>query len=358
LLAERIAHAPWSLRLLALVAHLAVGLLLRRRGPTGSSTAWLLNPLALSESALGGHVDVFVGLALLAAAFAFTDRRLARAVVFAAAATAVKLVGALLLPLALRDRRALALGVALAAVLVLPLAHAGYGSSTTGGFGHYARRWGGNAGLHLVVEHGVARGLEAVFGDEPGRLRIRSARPLLEALEGTRFDPHAAFTADKKPIHDVTFFETHVAAALVTRALVAIFAFALALWLGLRVARGASALHAARLVLLVALLLAPQLHPWYLLWLLPIELAAGRSAALVWSALALGAYAPLDGWWLDRVWLEPPAFGVLQHVVVLSIVVLERDPRPSLSQGLLTRTERDPKRARRESSRELSPSEV
>jgi hypothetical protein len=105
-------------------------------------------------------------------------------------------------------------------------------------------------------------------------------------------------------------------------------------------------------------LLAPQLHPWYLLWLLPIELAAGRSAALVWSALALGAYAPLDGWWLDRVWLEPPAFGVLQHVVVLSIVVLERDPRPSLSQGLLTRTERDPKRARRESSRELSPSEV
>lgn len=323
LVAELFGHHPRSPRLLALVGHLAVGLVLRRRGPSGSATAWLLNPLALSESALGGHVDVFVGLAILASALAFARHPL-RAIVFALAALAVKLVGALLLPLALRDRRAFALGALLALALVFPLTRAGYASEAVGGFGHYARRWGGNAGVHLVLERGLHTILETVE-HEPGRLRLAFARSLLLRVEGTALDPHASFTPEKKPLHDVAFFETHVASALLARALAALFVFSLALVLGRRVARGTfDPAEAARLVVLAALLLAPQIHPWYLLWLLPLELALDRHALLLWSALALGAYAPLDLWWTERLWHEPLGFGVLQHLVVLAVLLIER----------------------------------
>ena len=323
LVAELFGHHPRSPRLLALVGHLAVGFVLRRRGPSGSATAWLLNPLALSESALGGHVDVFVGLAILASALAFARHRL-RAVVFALAALAVKLVGALLLPLALRDRRAFALGALLALALVFPLTRAGYASEAVGGFGHYARRWGGNAGVHLALERGLHSILET-FEHEPGRLRLAFARPLLLRVEGTPLDRHASFTPEKKPLHDVAFFETHVASALLARALAALFVFTLALALGRRVTRGTfDPAEAARLVVLAALLLAPQIHPWYLLWLLPLELALGRHALLLWSALALGAYAPLDLWWTERLWHEPLGFGVLQHLVVLAVLLTER----------------------------------
>jgi hypothetical protein len=323
LAAELFGHHPRSPRLLALAGHLVVGFVLRRRGPSGSATAWLLNPLALSESALGGHVDVFVGLAILASGLAFVRHPL-RAVVFALAALAVKLVGALLLPLALRDRRAFALGVLLALALVFPLTRAGYASEAVGGFGHYARRWGGNAGVHLALERGLHSILET-FEHEPGRLRLAFARPLLLRLEGTALDPHASFTPEKKPLHDVAFFETHVASALLARALAALFVLALALVLGRRVTRGTfDPAEAARLVVLAALLLAPQIHPWYLLWLLPLDLALGRHAVLVWSALVLGAYAPLDAWWTERLWHEPLGFGVLQHVVVLAVLVAER----------------------------------
>jgi len=356
LVAELLGHHPRSPRLLALAGHLAVGAVLHRRGPSGSATAWLLNPLALSESALGGHVDVFVGLAILTSALAFARHSL-RAVVFALAALAVKLVGALLLPLAVRDRRALAFGLLLALALVFPLTRAGYASEAVGGFGHYARRWGGNAGVHLVLERGLHTILET-FEHEPGRLRLELARPLLLRLEGTALDPHASFTPEKKPLHDVAFFETHVASALLARALAALFVFALALVLGRRVARGTSdPAHAARLVVLAALLLAPQIHPWYLLWLLPLELALGRHALLLWSALALGAYAPLDLWWTERRWVEPLGFGMLQHLVVLGALVAER-PRDG------GRVSREPRNTQETSGRtlpytdELSPTRV
>ncbi len=42
--------------------------------------------------------------------------------------------------------------------------------------------------------------------------------------------------------------------------------------------------------------LAPDPHPWYLQGLLPFEVASGRVAGLVWSALLRFGYAPLDAW--------------------------------------------------------------
>ena len=64
------------------------------------------------------------------------------------------------------------------------------------------------------------------------------------------------------------------------------------------------------------LLLSPQVHPWYLAWLLPLELAAGGCAALVWSAAVLCAYVPLQGWVNEGVWEMPVGLQVAEYLVV------------------------------------------
>ncbi|MBX3249929.1 MAG: hypothetical protein KF901_22315 [Myxococcales bacterium] len=335
LLGRALTDGPAGPRALALLGHLVVALVLARRGPTGSDAAWALNPLALSESALGGHVDVFVGLALLGAGVALVERRLPRATVFAMAAAAVKLVGLVALPFVARDRRALLLALALAALIAWPLTRAGDGSGVPGGFGNYARRWSGNAGVHLLLASGAERALVAVAGDHAGRVRVDALRPVLSRLAGRPLDPRASFTAEKKPVHDVAVFEAHVAASLVARAVALLLAVWLAFMLARRVRRGLDAAVALRALVLAVLLLAPQMHPWYLLWVLPLELAVRdvggrlRLATTVWSAWALGTYAPLDVWATDRVWSEPPGFGLVAQLVVLTLLALElREPAP------------------------------
>lgn len=71
------------------------------------------------------------------------------------------------------------------------------------------------------------------------------------------------------------------------------------------------------------MLLAPQVHPWYLLWLLPLEAATGRVAVAVWAVAALGSYAAADSWATARVWSEAPAFRLAEYTLVLATLSLE-----------------------------------
>jgi uncharacterized membrane protein HdeD (DUF308 family) len=80
---------------------------------------------------------------------------------------------------------------------------------------------------------------------------------------------------------------------------------------------------AARWLVLSLLLLAPQVHPWYLLWLLPLELWASRRVVLVWSAAVLIAYAPVELWSNARVWQEPAAGALVQYGLVGLALALE-----------------------------------
>jgi hypothetical protein len=110
----------------------------------------------------------------------------------------------------------------------------------------------------------------------------------------------------------------------------ALVAAVLAVLVAVAVARELSPLCASRLVVWGVLLLSPQVHPWYLAWLLPMELAGGARAGLVWSAVVLVAYAPLDRWLLEGVWEMPLWLQALEYVAVG--VALIADPRrPSLS---------------------------
>ena len=74
-------------------------------------------------------------------------------------------------------------------------------------------------------------------------------------------------------------------------------------------------------------LVSPVVNPWYLLWLLPLEIAAGRAAGLVFSVTILAAYAPLAGWLTDRTWSELPLASSLIHVPVWLVLVWEVFPR-------------------------------
>jgi hypothetical protein len=359
-LADLVAHAPASAKALALLAHLATvplvarlasgprvaGLAAARRdlaaaprdgaatplravaaaprpqaagaAPWGDARArrvaratlgFALAPLALVESALSGHVDALAGLLVAGAVLALARARPWLAAALAGLASGVKLVGLLLAPpIATRHRGAAALALALAAAPLLVLGRSG-GGETTGGLGHYARRWRGNEGAFALVDTGIGAAVEAVGraqGAPPGRVRLHALAPLLDRARGTALDPRAGLLHAKKQVHDPYEFQAPYVAGLLARGAVALAVLGLGAVLA---RRRTPALAAARLVLLTALLLSPQLHPWYSLWLLPLELAAGGTAGLVLAAAIPLTYAPLDAWQLARVW-RPPSAGV------------------------------------------------
>lgn len=333
-LAGAIAHAAWPIKLLGLLAHLGtlplVARLAGERGPQ-AAWAWALNPLALSEAALGGHVDAVAALAVAGFVLALVGARPVRAAVLAGIASGLKLIGIALAPLvARRSRTAAVLAVGLAVLPAVPLIGAGRGSEAAAGVSQYASRWRGNEGPYALIEAGVREALDQagpLTGAPPGHIHLQALRGPLEAARGTPFDPRAPVTAAKKAVPDPVDFEVGYLAGLLSRALVLATVLGAALLL---VRRRTPPLMAARWVLLIALLLAPQVHPWYLLWLLPLEIATGRLAGLAWSAVVLLAYAPLDGWQAAREWHQPALGRAVEYGLVLLVLACEalvRRPR-------------------------------
>ena len=319
-------HHPIALKAVALLAHLStvpvVARLAARSGvdPRRAAALLALNPLALSESALGGHIDVFVALFLALAVLAALSGKAGRAAAAMVAAAGVKLVGLLVAPLLWRTSRGAALvALVLGGLCLVPLLSAG-DERALGGFGQYARRWGGNAGAFVLTERAIAAGVERTHGIAPGRVRFEGLRDPLTRWQGSPLDPMASFQREKKERGDPAELEASVVGSLGARALVGLALFVVAIGL---VRRGPSLLGSCRAFLLLTLLLLPQLHPWYLLWLLPLEAALGGGAGLVFSAAVLVAYAPLDGWITARTWVETaPAVG-FEHGLVWAILLAE-----------------------------------
>ncbi len=319
--AAALGHGKAVISALALAAHLGVAALVAKLAPAHrlrAASLYALNPLALSESALAGHLDVFVGLFLAAAVLALGRRRGVWAGLWAGLASGVKLVGLVLLPLfGARHRRGMTLAALLGLAALLPLFGAGRASGVAGGLGQYAQHWQGNDGPYALLEAGLTRAFEAMgeAQDAPaGHVHLTFLRPALTAVSGSFLDPRAALVGEKKQAPDVSDFEARTVAGLLLRALVVTFVFALG---AILTRRSVPPLHAARAVLLVGLLLAPQVHPWYLLWLLPLEVATGGVAGMVWSASVLLAYAPLDAWQTSRHWVEQPLLLLVEYGLVL-----------------------------------------
>jgi hypothetical protein len=270
-----------SVKVLALLAHLVSAAVTGRVTSSPRATlALALNPLLLSEAALNGHFDILCGQALLIAVWALGQRRFARAGAATVAAIGLKLVGLVLLPLLWRRPKALFATALGAALMLVPLFGWRFPADPVSGTGQFAVRWRGNESLFAAVDYLSCR----VLDDE--------------------------------------------LAHLVARTLVALALMLLCIFV---VGRRLPPLQSARVLVWSVLLLSPQVHPWYLAWLLPLEVAAGASAGLAWSALVLVAYAPLDSWVQQRVWVMPLGLQILEYSLLAFALVF--DPRrPSLRQ--------------------------
>jgi alpha-1,6-mannosyltransferase len=255
-----------TVKLLALVGLTwTAGWVARITGDPRVALAAGLNPLLSAESALNGHFDVLVGAAFMTVAWALSRHRFTTAGIAVCVAVGLKIVGLVALPLLWRRPKALVAATSVSVLLLAPLAASRTLDDSASGPGQFATRWQGNESVFAFFDW-ISRQLLA--------------------------DGSAGLVA-------------RIAAAMAVLAVVAVL-----------MKRRVPAIVAMRVLVWTVLLLSPQVHPWYLGWLLPLELAAGGRAALIWSAAVLCAYAPLDRWAERGVWDMPSGLRILEYSVV------------------------------------------
>lgn len=299
-----------ALKLLLVGADLALWRALHVRDPR-AGLIWGASPLVLLEGAREGHVDVVAALglglgalALLGAGPPECDSRpgWGRAWTAFLAAGLVKMNGFLLAPLLLRLNprgawRLIPAGLVLALPFVLT-------AGDDSGLGAYATRWRAGDGAFSVL---VAVAEAALGGD-------------WATFEGAGWR--------------WTLTRHQLARGLSAGCFAALYALVLVRPRGLLGGSGpiaaSDAVALAGTLFTGLLLLAPTLHPWYLLWLVPFVALGpfpGRAAA-AWL-VASGALLHHPGWreLVDGTWTEWVEFRVLVHAPAWVLLVLGRRHR-------------------------------
>lgn len=246
----------------------ALVLVLRALGlPRDRAILYAWNPLAIVETAGSGHVEPLgVALVLLAVAGVARGRTLGAAAALGGAVQA-KLLPLILVPGFARRMRTRALAVFVAVVVLLAAPYALRGPALGGGVLAYASRW-----EHGSIAFPALRGLLA---------RLDLAPHLKGAIAWAQERWGAADTRLWDLLYRCVWPDAMarlaVAAAAVGWAVAQSFRPRL------------DPAHEARLALGGVLLLAPTLHPWYVLWVLPLA-----AAGLAGGWLLLGALVPLQ----------------------------------------------------------------
>ncbi len=255
--------SSWRIVLLAfdVLAALAVlGLLWTARLPLSLVFLYLWNPLLVAEIYGGSHMDMLAAAWVTIFALTLATNRPMAATVALALAIGVKLWPVLLLPFLVRAlwgkwrRLAAAAGIlgALVVVMAIPFASA-FGAESDSGLLRYARVWSGRSGAYLP------------FGE------------LGWWLKG--------------------YLSLDVSGHYVGRALMMLVLLPAALWLGLRRPGDTRGLcRRMALVILLMLLLAPVLWPWYYVAVIPLAVVASpRLGLLLWTALLPLCYLQAAG---------------------------------------------------------------
>ncbi len=285
-----------------------VGALWAWAGRTGRpptvAALYAFAPVAVLESAVGGHVDA-LGVAGLVGAGAL----LARGAAWRAGAALAVGVGAKLLPIVAlptllwRGPRRAALACAAAAV-AMAVPYLAAGEALLRGLTAYGHRWRGNEGAFAIIAWPFERALAPL--DAPAEVSASVAR-LTRALVGAGGAASDAVWGD-----EVAFAAAKAIVALVLAGF-GLYRFARA-----RDLEGLFGPFVAAL-----LLLAPVVHPWYLLWLLPFACLAVADRAggwgapvLVWSLLVWIAYLPRPGFLRSGDWVTHPEWAAAQYLPV------------------------------------------
>ncbi len=258
--------------------------------------AW--NPLVIIETAGSGHIDG-IGVFFLLLALYFFEKRKAMLTGFTfGLAILVKFVPLFLIPFALHQgkwRRQIAITLALALTLVIgysPFLDAG--TALFKAMFIYADKWRFNDSIfYLVYEF-----IDVALPDTAVKLYIhaKDMLPDAETMRSLRVD----------------------LVLLLSKGFVGmIFLYLLvSLFLSLRTAGTICARKLLRIWLIIfgaLCLLTPTLHPWYLLWILPVTVFMRGKAWLVLSITILWSYEIIfryaaDGIWRENGWVKLAIF--------------------------------------------------
>lgn len=256
---------------LAVAALLVVWLRSSGRNPL-LAIAYAWNPLVVLEVAHSGHLDAAGMLAVAVAGFALSRRRIAISIAALAAGIAIKFLPIVLVPLwwrRARLRHAL-LGVGILAALYLMFIDPRGETMPVGSVTNMIRGFRFNGPVFKAIAFLTSPWMAAAAGVGAGLLTALLIRRRQEgaALEG-REDPAA--------------FAWPMAAALVC---------------------------------------APVVYPWYLLWLTPFFISALTWPLALWSVMILGTYTvwhrlPDGGAWAVPIWM-----GLVEYAALFAATAL------------------------------------
>lgn len=268
---------------------------LRRRHP--AAYLWYgLHPLPILEIALSRHVDALGALFVFAAVVLAARPALAGTLV--GLAMHVKPIGALaILGVARGQRRHAALAAAAVAVAVA-LPHLAAGSPLSAGLVEYATRWRASPLVYAALEAPLRPTFDARARAGVYTHAHISVRPPAFVLE----EAGVVFVAigSDVPLGRKVLIDAGLCARLLAGALLVLAVLAIARLATSAATRTAGALSAFAL-------LTPTLHPWYLLWLVPLAALTGSRALWTLSALAPLLYEPVfrvaaGHPWEDAAW--------------------------------------------------------
>ncbi|HEX8954254.1 MAG TPA: glycosyltransferase 87 family protein, partial [Polyangia bacterium] len=261
---------------------------------------WAWSPLVVMELAMNGHVDA-LGVALLVGGLLAWERgRAAAAGALVAAAAAVKLLPVVAL-FGMRKKQTVVAAAVVAVALALPYATAG--PRMAGSLGEYSRRWRVNDGAFALLYAGAER--LVAHTQFSGRYDMSESPRLARLLTGR--DRDTIFP------DEVASFVARVWAGAIFLAVVA-----WALW------RRATTLRLTEAAIGAFVLLTPALHPWYVVWLLPLVAVGGSWAWMVLALLAPLGYRPLDVWLEGGPWRDPIWTRLLEHGLTLVALAIDR----------------------------------
>jgi len=302
------------LRAVLVVADLTViGALWRWAGRLGRrpqlAALYALAPLPMLESAVGGHVDA-VGVAGLAVAgLALSSNRVWTAGLGLAVGIWTKLLPLLALPVLLRTRPKAVVATAIAAVALLAPYLAAGGHLLTG-LTTYGQRWRANDGLFRAVLWLFEQVVPP--GDQP----VDLPAPIVEivrSLVGPNAQPGQVWP------DEVAF----AGAKLVAGGLFGL----VCLWCWWK-ARGLE--DALGPMLATLFLVSPVIHPWYLMWILPLAALAWdrpegappwSAAMLVWGLTAWLAYVPRPEYLRSGQWLDGSGRVLIEYAPVWALLI-------------------------------------
>lgn len=317
--------------LLALCDALVVLLLFRRRSVAPRAfLLYGLHPLPLLEAVVGSHIDA-LGVVLVTAAALYARRPLARGFL-TGLAMGVKPIALLALLAAPLNKKALviaAVGVGLG-VLLPTLPYLVVEAPLGRGIAEYGTRWEAQPTVYAVVERAVAAPFERRHREgryTHAHVSLSPPSVLVEVAGVPRFTVGAGRIASRPLLVDERLIARLLCGALWVLALLVIV-------------RRVPSLEARAGYAFAALwLLAPTLHPWYLLWLLPFAALSSSWALLAWAAAAPLAYEAAmrfhaTGEWEEALWPRLVMLSLLALGAALDVASARRGrPAPSPSQG-------------------------